>query len=127
MSRSTVLPWVVTREIEGEERPLASFALRNDAEYYLKNPKYKGQLKVIFNGRNSGVVIDCPVYHAKIASPGEFYGFLVAEEFELNSETQRYEGVVHNLARGKTSINKSYLELPDTIFNLRVVWIAGHP
>lgn len=108
-------------------RPLASFALRNDAEDYLKNPKYKGQLKVIFNGRDSSVAVDRSVYHATIASSGEFCGFLIAEGFELNLETQRYEGVVHNYARGKTSISKSYLELPGTIFNFRVVWSAGQP
>lgn len=117
----------MTRKIGEEERPLASFALLSDAEYYLKNPKYGGRLKVVFNSHDSGVVADQPVYHAKISSPGEFYGFLVAEEFVLNSETQRYEGIVHDLARGKTNSNKSYSKLPDTLFNYRVVWSAGDP
>lgn len=123
--KTTFLPWVVTRKIGDEEKPIARFAFSNDAQYYVKKPKYRGRLNVTFEGNECGVTAKPAVYHAKIVSSGEFYGFLAAEEVELDPDTNRFTGLVHDHARGRTNLPKSYKELPASIFGHKVVWATG--
>lgn len=117
----------MTRKVGDDERPLASFAVRSDAEYYLKNPKYAGKLKIIFNAQDSDVAIEQSVYHAKITNPREFQGFVIAEGVEMNPRSHRYEGIVNNPLTKRSHKYKLHEDFPDTLFGYKVIWLIGEP